>query len=83
MERNPYADAIGRESVAKARRIKAAQTRTKTRELPPDDILTGTKHGNSRLSPPTTAADTAVADGLADDPTGMGGGMGATVVQRW
>lgn len=81
MERNPYADAIGRESVANARLLNAAKTKPKTRELPPDNTLTGTKHSNSSRPSPTTTADTAAV--VAADPTGMGGDMEATAVQRW
>lgn len=79
VERNPYADAIGRESVASARLLKAAQTKTKTRETPPNNTTPDTKHSssNSRQSP-TTAIGI-----LADDPTGMGGDMETTAVQRW
>lgn len=81
MERNPYADAIGRESVANARLKKnAAQAKkTKARDTPAGNTTAGTmKHG--RPSPTTTTATGTVVTG---DPTGMGRDMQATAVQRW
>ncbi len=92
MEHNPYADAIGRESVAKARLLKAAavsqtNARAKMDTTTPNDATDAATRNNSSSGPSPEHVLVGVAGGDGrcgdGDPTGMGGVMGATVVERW
>lgn len=98
VEHNPYADAIGRESVAKARLLKAAavsqkNATAKMETKTPNDATNATTRNNSSSdsnsgpSPENAAAAAAGGDGRGDDGDDddpmMGGVMGATVVERW
>ena len=88
MEHNPYAEAIGRESVAKARLLKAASQKNarakKTGTTTLNDATTNvTNSGNNGGPSPEDVAAAGGGSDDDDDPTGMGGVMGTTIVEQW
>lgn len=99
VEHNPYADAIGRESVIRAnatkarKSAKAAKAKIKTSREPTSRDLTTTFTTNNDDSSSNNydrdmitlphSAAASVGPADDDDPLGIRGGMDATTVEKW